>query len=567
MRTLRECFLSYDIALLEAIAASRGVLLEEREVPRAAARLAEVLGEEESVRKALARLGPEAQRALRMLLAAGGRMRLSVWERRWGTIRPLGPGRLRREEPWRQPANVSERLWYLGLIGRDFGEEAGHTVEFLFVPEDLKPVLQAWLGEQPSEPPSAPAPCSATPEEVQEAGTLLLEASLAYLGYLYNRPVRVGQGGRLYRTHGEALRAYVVERAPGMAERACFPFLEVLLGETNLTVRREGRLRPEPQRTRVWLESPPEKALDLLRETWLATRRWNDLWHVPSLRCEETGWQNDPRLARQALLAVLRTLAPGAWYAVDDLVQVLFRDNPDFQRPDGDYESWFLRDAETGQYLHGFASWPQVEGALLRHLLTGPLYWLGVVARGDGGRAVRLTASGARWLSGGEGTVEGPQEPPRLEGTTVLIPPSLDRFQRFQLARLADWEPGGPPYRYRLTPASVGRALRQGIPRERVEAFLARLLQGPLPEEFSRALRLWEERAREVRLRRAVVLEVEDPQALEQLLSDPAVSKFLGERLSPRHVLVAPRNVEPLRKALRSRGYQALLEGREPPVS
>ena len=560
MRTLRECFLSYDLALLEAIAASRGVLLEEREVPRAAARLAEALAEGESLRKALARLGPEAWRALRMLLAAGGRVRWPVWERRWGAIRPLGPGRLRREEPWRQPANVSERLWYLGLIGRAFDQEGGRTVEFVFVPEDLKPVLQAWLGEQPAEAPSAPTPLAAAPEEAQEAGEMLLEAGLAYLTYLYNWPVRVGHGGRLYRTQGEALRAYVVERVPGVAEGECLPFLETLLGEAGLTVRREGRLRPAPQQARAWLESPSEEALDLLRKAWLATHRWNDLWHVPTLRCEETGWQNDPRLPRQALLAVLRTLSPGAWYAVDGLVQAMYEANPDFQRPDGDYESWFIREAETGQYLHGFASWPQVEGALLRYLVAGPLYWLGVVARGGGGRAFRLTDSGARWLAGGAGEGKAAAETPRLEGMAILIPPSLDRFQRFQLARLADWEPGGPPYRYRLTPTSVGRALRQGVTRERMEAFLARLLQGPLPEGLSRALRQWEERAREVRLRRGVVLEVDDPQVLEEWLADPAVGRFLGERLSPRHVLVALRNVEPLRKALQGRGYTARLE-------
>ncbi|MBC7224896.1 MAG: hypothetical protein H5T59_11605, partial [Anaerolineae bacterium] len=196
VRTLKECFLAYDDALLEAIAASRGVLLEEKERPRAATRLAEVLAQEGSVRKALARLGPEAWRALRMLLAAGGRIRLPVWERRWGAIRPVGPGRLRREEPWRQPANVSERLWYLGLIGRAFDQEGGRTLEFVYIPEDLKPAIQKWLGEQPPPAPSAPAPLASPPADVREAGEALLEAGLAYQTYIYNIPVPVGRSGR-----------------------------------------------------------------------------------------------------------------------------------------------------------------------------------------------------------------------------------------------------------------------------------------------------------------------------------------------------------------------------------
>ncbi|MBC7223971.1 MAG: helicase-associated domain-containing protein, partial [Anaerolineae bacterium] len=389
-----------------------------------------------------------------------------------------------------------------------------------------------------------------------------LEAGLAYLTYIYNFPVPVGRSGRPHRTHAEALRAYVLARAPLAAEDKCFAFVEALLDEAGLLVRREGLLRPEPRQARAWLESPPQQALGLLRQTWLGSRRWNDLWHVPSLRCEETGWRNDPRLARQALLQALRALSPDAWYAVDDLVEILHRENPDFQRPDGDYESWFVRDAETGQYLHGFDSWPQVEGALLRYLLEGPLHWLDVVALGDGGRAFRLTESGAAWLEGREPAAEAPPEPCRLEGTTLLAPASLGRFRRFQMARLAAWEPGGPPYRYHLTPASVGRALRQGVTREQIASFLGRLLGEEVPAELARALRLWEARAREVRLRRAVVLEVEDPQVLEELLADPALGKFLGERLSERHVLVAPRNVEPLRKALQRRGYTARWDGK-----
>ncbi len=181
MRTLRECFLEYDLALLEAIAASRGVLLEERNPRQAAVRLSEILADEGSVQKALARLGPEAWQALRMLHRAEGRVRLPAWERRWGEIRPFGPGRLRKEEPWRQPANVSERLWYLGLLARGFDQEGGRTLEFVFIPSDLQPVVWQWLGDHP--PPAAPPlrPICEVSAEVTEAGPSCLEAMLAYL--------------------------------------------------------------------------------------------------------------------------------------------------------------------------------------------------------------------------------------------------------------------------------------------------------------------------------------------------------------------------------------------------
>ena len=54
---------------------------------------------------------------------------------------------------------------------------------------------------------------------------------------------------------------------------------------------------------------------------------------------------------------------------------------PDFQRPAGDYDSWFLRDQQSGEFLRGFEHWDEVDGALLRYLICGPLHWLGGVDR------------------------------------------------------------------------------------------------------------------------------------------------------------------------------------------
>ncbi len=41
--------------------------------------------------------------------------------------------------------------------------------------------------------------------------------------------------------------------------------------------------------------------------------------------------------------------------------------------------SWFIRRISDEQYLRGFESWDEVDGALIRYLITGPLHWLGLV--------------------------------------------------------------------------------------------------------------------------------------------------------------------------------------------
>ena len=46
---------------------------------------------------------------------------------------------------------------------------------------------------------------------------------------------------------------------------------------------------------------------------------------------------------------------------------------PDFQRPTGDYDTWYIRRTDTQEFLKGFDQWDAVEGELLR-FLCGPLH-------------------------------------------------------------------------------------------------------------------------------------------------------------------------------------------------
>ena len=165
----------------------------------------------------------------------------------------------------------------------------------------------------------------------------------------------------------------------------------------------------------------------------------------------------------------------GAWYTIDDLVSGVKRTNPDFQRPDGSYTGWYLREVETGAYLSGFDSWDAVEGRLIRFMLTGPLFWLAAVALGAGTDGVPtafcLTRPGAAWLAG-----TMPSDLPRPARLSVseqfvvsapLLLPLLDRFRllRFTEPVSEKTEPGQPTTHRitrgglagRVRPASVAR--------------------------------------------------------------------------------------------------------------
>src|SRR5574339_668983 len=82
-------------------------------------------------------LPPEEANGIQALVQAGGRMPVAAFARDFGDVRLMGPGRLEREEPWFDPANAAEALWYRGFLYRAFDETAEGVIEFYYLPDEL----------------------------------------------------------------------------------------------------------------------------------------------------------------------------------------------------------------------------------------------------------------------------------------------------------------------------------------------------------------------------------------------------------------------------------------------
>ena len=200
-------------------------------------------------------------------------------------------------------------------------------------------------------------------------------------------PVNAAPGEPLPERHRQTLGRQLRDRDPLRLD-----LLTHLAARLSLVKPDASPLRPDPQTRRPGSNCRRSQQQRALFEGWRDSVTWNDLWRVPTLRCEDTGsWRNDPLAARRAALDALAQLEPGAWYRLEDFVAAIREASPDFQRPGGDYDTWYIRDAATNQYLTGFESWDQVEGALLRFIVGGPLHWLGVVDVDADGAAFCVT--------------------------------------------------------------------------------------------------------------------------------------------------------------------------------
>ena len=143
---------------------------------------------------------------------------------------------------------------------------------------------------------------------------------------------------------------------------------------------------------------------------------------------------------------------------------------------------------------------------------------------------------------------------------SVLVPPAR-RYDRFQLARVADWiaspplkEGGAFEFIYRFTPASLGRARQQGISVARVLEFLEQAINAPVPRSTEAALTRWDARGAEARLERVVVLRLASEELMAQVLASPPARRLIREQIGPAVALVQEKDWPRLIAALGDMG-------------
>jgi hypothetical protein len=235
---------------------------------------------------------------------------------------------------------------------------------------------------------------------------------------------------------------------------------------------------------------------------------------------------------------------------------------PDYLRPDGDFESWYIRDARTGEYLTGFEHWDRVEGVLLRYLIAGPLHWLGLVSLGyqegwEKPSAFRLAAWGASFLGTSGAEPEALADlPARVSPeATVTMARGAPLSERFQLARIAEWRASGSEYIYAITARSMGKALSEGIEVEQIERFLRRVSTDNVPAATIGRIRHWASQYGHVRLRRVTLLEARNARVMSELRAHRRIRSYLRQLLSPTVALVRKSDWEILTKELYQAGY------------
>lgn len=547
MPNLSQILPSNDLSFVRIVAALWGVELTSAEPLAASLELAQALCDAELVEEVVSTLPKDGRDALAALAQAGGRIPWAMFSRRFGEVREMGAGKRDREQPHLHPGSGAEVLWYRALLSKAFFDTEQGAQEFAFIPDDLLMALDFMgIGGEDQEIHHGATEFTEKKEEGSPEKTV---------GRRVDSPEeapgrRVAIDSPLGRPASPSEKAYPIPAGDRILDDACTLLAALRTGiqppETGipLGVVREflsaakmivnGAL--EPEAVKSFLEAPRARALEMLVNGWQDSESFNELRQIPGLLFEGE-WKNDALGTREFLFHLLETVPEKQWWSIPAFVRDVKAKYPDFQRPAGDYDSWFIKRESDGLFLRGFANWEHVDGALVRYYITGPLFWLGMLdlaapEEGAAPAAFRVTNNESPTPKAENGKLSV------SSNGRISVPRLTPRAARYQVARFCEWEhEKGDEYRYRVTPRSLAGAKEQGLKSEHLIGILRKHASAPLPPPFVRALQRWEVNGSEARIEELVVLRVSKPELLNELRASKA-GRFLEEILGPTTVVV-----------------------------
>ena len=524
-----------DLGFLKAVANAWGFDLKAPDAYTARIQLAAEMDNPEIIKEIYEVFPENVRKAFEALLENEGKIPWAKFSRDFGEIQVMGSARRDRERPDLHPKTPTEYLWYRAFIGRAFLSTETEPQEFAYIPEEIFSCLEP-VHIQKKHIPGRPASAKET-QIIQAASDIILDDTCTVLAAIRN--------------------GFSIDMLEGYCDIPV-PFLVSIL--TDLKLISENKTLNTEQ-VRLFLESPREKALSLLVNQWMSSPHLNEMIFIPGIIVEGILDRNHQK-ARQFVLDQISLIPNQQWWNINSFIAYIYQINPDFQRPAGNYDTWYIKNTNTGEYLRGFEHWDAIDGEFLRFMITGPLFWLGLVdlACSDLESDAQAFKS-SKWF---ENLISNqPLEGFQTEEVKIIIdsfgkivtPVRFSRTTRYQISRFCDWNGRSKDgFVYQISPASLQRAKKQGLKINQFLKIIQSILPHPFPPKLKTALENWENHGTQTHFTTAVLLHVADPEAIQKLQTMP-VKKFIQAVLNQNTVAVLPNGVEQVRKALIEIGY------------
>ncbi|PKO05948.1 MAG: hypothetical protein CVU41_09155 [Chloroflexi bacterium HGW-Chloroflexi-3] len=524
-----------DLGFLKIVANTWGIEIKAPDAYTARTQLAFEMDNPEIIKEIYEVFPENVRQAFDTLLDNEGKIPWAKFARDFGEIQVMGSARRDRERPDLNPKTPTEYLWYRAFVGRAFLSTETESQEYAYIPEEIFSYLEP-VHIQKKQIPGR----SATSKETQTiftASDRILDDICTLLAAIRNS------------FSIEILQEYCDIPAD---------FLNKLIIDLKL-ISQKGIL--DPDQVRLFLETSREKSFLMLINHWIENKKLNEMELMSDFIIEGVLDRNHHKV-RQFLLDQISLIPAGHWWNLESFISYVYQINPDFQRPAGNYDTWYIKKAKTGEYLRGFEHWDAIDGTFIRFMLTGPLYWLGLVDLACSENDNKIQAfKCSNWCSDllSNKTPEGikPEDVKFLIDSygKIVIPLRFSRTIRYQISRFCDWNGKSKDgYVFQISPVSLQRAKDQGLKINHFLKIVQSVLPHPFPPKLKNALEKWENLGTQAHFTQAILLHVANPEAINHLQTT-SVKKFIQAVLNPNTVAVVPNGIEQVRKALIEIGY------------
>jgi len=612
MTTLKELLQQYDANILKVIAREHGI--EAKNTPKNTLTdvLARKLAERAEVERALTRVGPAEREILGLVQRAGGEIATSVLENSLKKSKAFAPTAKKQtlwsyrqaggDPNYKGKPKLDDAAAHLALIGLAFAREViqgsygskqvigWELGRYLVIPPEIRALLPSFVEDKPAtkSEPARTVPGSARNFQrdlsrywsfVRRAGKL----DVTTQGWVYKKAAT--ELGKAL-SWNDTLRGKLDEK-----NNSYFFFLRRMLGALSLMnieqVSDWNAILPTTftasDEKNFWALPPAERVKQSFA-AYLDTVTWNEL-RIPQGTYGLDHRRPAPaqlKTARRVVIEKIKSRGASSWVALADLIddlrlshyEFLFprkKNLPNYGYPHNYSTPYYQSNNPYGVTYNDVndeaSGWDLVEAAIITHIVTGPLHWLGLTDVGfDGDTPIcyRLTAMGA-WLLGLGTAIQIAEE-----GGRVVVQPNFQIVAMEPIAEnvlmtldeFTQFEGGDRALTYRLTRESVYRGQRNGWDAARIVAYLEEATHTPLSQNVKRSLEEWQALHERITIRRGVsLLQAEDTATLDELLANATLAPKLGRRVGV-DVALTSESASVVNGALRDAGWLAVFTRR-----
>ena len=362
-------------------------------------------------------------------------------------------------------------------------------------------------------------------------GVDLISDVSAFLSYVEHNPIRLTLSGKVYRTAVRKLEeSFILARSSGFTGAWLFEYLFDFSQGQALLERGADRSVVLTVKGRSWDRTPLEKKLSRLLK--FAERHWTtevEPFHGERLLALYLDRLRELKLGQWVDMQAPAFAARNRYLANLDLfgVRDRFQSRYQFAQQTG------MRDPH--QLALALSAW-----ARERLFLFG----LVDIADVEGKPALlRLTALGAKALGLVVPDAELDRSAPLIvnpdfeimlfpDGSTYDLVTELDRF--------AERTASDSVYRYRITAASIEKAVAEGLEPANILRALSEHSRVEVPQNVIYSIGQWAGKVKFVTQATVSLVRGRNKEVLDRVLHDPALRPFVIERLSPTALLVSP---------------------------